>query len=652
MIGHNRIGLIPIKTFLYLAAGVFAVAAALLIFVTTSAQTGATGGDSPSFAAQLGVDGNKGTLNPGEQHWYSFTADGAGGQYETSFSLIFTRDDGNIIRFVELNLFHQDQAQYFNAGDTSRMTIYGSAQVTALDANPETGERYWRGSVASGNTYYIQVANNSDFPINYLVYRTDVTPPPVAQPEAAEAPPATGQQENLPGTAAVPSMGTDPLNPAPMLDGLNTGKLAPKQTYWYSFRKMDYVGDKRFTELDYTLFFTPDDGHRRHQVNFELYPFSETEIWRRGDGDKMTNFGAGMMVSRDGDYNTGERIWRGVVVSNDSYLLAVRNGTDVEIDYYLFDGDIYHPELGPKTVPAPPPVFAPGEAPTTAKPLQVGLNKGGLDPGEEAWFSFRITDFDDQQFEEMGLTMIATPDDGNLIRDMTFDVFTAQGAKDWSQHDNSRINNFGAGSVVYRDDNPLTGERFWSGWVVDNDLYYVQIRNNTPIHMDYWLYTGDVYRPELGDKLTPVIQQAQAAPGTAPSAPLPLQVGVNTGQLGPKQERWYLFTRGDVNQTGSVDTALTLVFTPDDGNRIRDIHLDLFEGNQLQAYSAGNPDGVQGFGQAAVVNRDGNVQTGERVWKGQVLGGNYYYMRVLNNSDVTIDYSIFPDDVVNTDLTQ
>jgi hypothetical protein len=156
----------------------------------------------------------------------------------------------------------------------------------------------------------------------------------------------------------------------------------------------------------------------------------------------------------------------------------------------------------------------------------------------------------------------------------------------------------------------------------------------------------------LGDKLTPVIQQAQAAPGTAPSAPLPLQVGVNTGQLGPKQERWYLFTRGDVNQTGAVDTALTLVFTPDDGNRIRDIHLDLFEGNQLQAYSAGNPGGVQGFGTAAVVNRDGNLQTGERVWNGQVLGGNYYYMRVLNNSDVTIEYSIFPDDVVNTDLTQ
>ena len=60
------------------------------------------------------------------------------------------------------------------------------------------------------------------------------------------------------------------------------------------------------------------------------------------------------------------------------------------------------------------------------------------------------------------------------------------------------ISNVGAGSVVYRDDNHLTGERFWSGWVVDNDLYYVRIRNGSDVFVDYRLFNGDVYGPELG----------------------------------------------------------------------------------------------------------------------------------------------------------
>jgi hypothetical protein len=56
----------------------------------------------------------------------------------------------------------------------------------------------------------------------------------------------------------------------------------------------------------------------------------------------------------------------------------------------------------------------------------------------------------------------------------------------------------GAGSLVVRDNNSLTGERFWTGWIVENELYYVQIRNGSDTHVDYWLFTDDVYGPELG----------------------------------------------------------------------------------------------------------------------------------------------------------
>ena len=50
------------------------------------------------------------------------------------------------------------------------------------------------------------------------------------------------------------------------------------------------------------------------------------------------------------------------------------------------------------------------------------------------------------------------------------------------------------------------------------------------------------------------------------------------------------------------------------------------------------------------MNRDGGVETGELLWKGHVMAGNKYFMRVSNESDVPIDYTIYPDDVINANL--
>jgi hypothetical protein len=206
----------------------------------------------------------------------------------------------------------------------------------------------------------------------------------------------------------------------------------------------------------------------------------------------------------------------------------------------------------------------------------------------------------------------------------------------------------GAGSVVFRDDNPDTGEKFWNGWVVDNDLYYVQIRNGTDVYTDYWLYTGDVYGPELGEPTKAEVRTA--APGKAPFTAQALEVGVNQGQLMPGEEEWYSFSRFDANAPGqNIDTMFTLVFTPDDGNRKYKVGLDFFEGNQLRDWAPDNQN-ISGFGRGNVVDRDGNPNTGEMLWRGQVRSNDVYYMRVINGSDVMIDFRLYPDDVINTSL--
>ncbi len=627
----------------WLLATVVAIAAVLLMFLPASA---ATGGDTPDSAVPLADEGNQGHLEPFDQHWFILDANKAGpmAQVEKSLTLVLTPGDGNIVRFVTLKIFEEGQIARFSGGDTSNMESFGAGQVVSRDDNPETGEQFWTGWISNQKPYYVQVINESDFPVDYWLFSEDISSFLLGEepaPQIAAEPEAT----------MLPQAGVDPGNPDSLSAGTVTqGTLQPNSTRWYSFKFSNFETADRFKNLDYSLFFTPDDGNRRHHVNFELYPASEYEIWRRGDGDQMTNFGAGRLVSRDGDYNTGERIWRGTVLFDNEYLMAVENNSDSEVDFSIFEDDVYTPELGPKTVPAPPPVFAQGEAPQSANPLTFGENKGGLEPGEEAWYSFLIADFDTEDFEEMALTMVTTPDNGNRIRQMVFDVFTADGVKYWSPGDNSMINNLGAGSVVYRDDNAETGERVWKGWVVDNDRYYVQIRNGTDTHMDYWLYTGDVYGPELGQKTTAVARVA-AAPGTSPGSAVDLAVGTNQGHLKPNEERWYVFSRSDVDQlTGSIDTAFTLVFTPDDGNRVRDVNFELFEGNQLRDWSPDSRFNIKNFGHGSVVSRDDDLETGELLWKGQVLAGNEYYMRVSNETDVPLDYSIFPDDVIRANL--
>ena len=86
--------------------------------------------------------------------------------------------------------------------------------------------------------------------------------------------------------------------------------------------------------------------------------------------------------------------------------------------------------------------------------------------------------------------MSFTPNDGaqgytDAYR-VNFDVYDAEDLTYWSQtdFDNVNIQSFGSGSAVVRDNNPDTGEMTWDGWVVDGNLYYVQIRNGARSPID------------------------------------------------------------------------------------------------------------------------------------------------------------------------
>jgi hypothetical protein len=364
----------------------------------------------------------------------------------------------------------------------------------------------------------------------------------------------------------------------------------------------------------------------------------------------MHNIGAGSIVSRDGDPNTGELLWSGWLMDGQTYLLKISNGADADIDYWFFQKDMPHPLLGTQALPAPPADVLPGTDPFHTLALDAGVNKGKLAPGQERWYSFARDDYDDATQEHSAFTLMFTPDDGNRIHRINFELFTAGQLHIWARGETDRMQNFGAGSEVSRDGNPETGERLWSGWLMDREVYYVRVRNDADVTADYWLFPGDIVRAELGEPTRQPPASSVVSAGTDPNHPLPLAMGLNKGSLNPGQERWFSFVRDDFDKEKIEPMALSLFFTPDDGHRVHRVNFEIFPASELGIWQRGDTDQLKNLGAGGVVSRDGDPNTGERLWSGWLMDGATYYVRLRNDADAIVDYWLFTADVLHPEL--
>jgi len=282
---------------------------------------------------------------------------------------------------------------------------------------------------------------------------------------------------------------------------MSTGILAPGEQRWYKFDLAD-TAQGEHVEQSLTLFFTPGDGNQVRQMSLQLFEAAAVDQANLAD---MSNFGAGQLVSRDNNPRSGELFWNGWLFGQQNYYIQLVNNNEIPIDYWLLTDDVVSYPIDPMpegVAEVEPPLtlqpVADGGSPQMAVPFQLGRNQGQLAPGQERWYSFSIADTDAEYFEETALTMFATPNEAQQIQNFTFDVFTAEEVQRWSGTETTRLNNVGAGSLTRRDEDPLTGERFWTGWVVDRGLYYIRVQNGADQTMDYWLFAGDIYNPALG----------------------------------------------------------------------------------------------------------------------------------------------------------
>ncbi len=140
-----------------------------------------------------------------------------------------------------------------------------------------------------------------------------------------------------------------------------------------------------------------------------------------------------------------------------------------------------------------------GHSPAAATLLDDGENSGVLAPGEARWYKYVQAEDDGVFQRQMDLTLVFTAlEDGHRVVGVNFQVFPTDQIMRWYGEEADRMQSIGTGSVVSRDGDPTTGELLWSGQVTDGDTYYIYLRNDAEVTIDYWLYTADVIRPASG----------------------------------------------------------------------------------------------------------------------------------------------------------
>ena len=300
---------------------------------------------------------------------------------------------------------------------------------------------------------------------------------------------------------------------------LNTGILGPGEQRWFKFTPAQIersvkIEQSSQVEQAFTLFFTPG-ADNLDRVALQLFEEEQLLFFNQERPDQIINFGAGQVVSRDGNPRSGELFWAGWLFREQNYYIQVVNDNEVAIDYWLFSKDIprYPLDTAPETLanvtsgdeqepPQTPPTSdvagSDGRTPQTAITVQTQLIQARLDPSQETWYSFTVNDHTADYFEETSLSLFATPNQQQQINKFALEIFTSQEIEQWILGKKANIYNVGVGSLEARDNDPFTGERFWTGWLVENDRYYIRVSNSTDNTMDYWLFFDDIYHPELG----------------------------------------------------------------------------------------------------------------------------------------------------------
>jgi hypothetical protein len=260
----------------------------------------------------------------------------------------------------------------------------------------------------------------------------------------------------------------------------------------------------------------------------------------------------------------------------------------------------------------------------------------------------------------MKMTMFFTPRVGYTSNRINFEIFPASQYHIWMRGDADYLEHLGNGMWISRDEDPNTGERLWSGSLVDGDRYFIKVKNGTEDVVDYYLFPGDIKNAELGNPtlhegyslsertpyaLAPPTRPApspEPEPGEGPPEAIPLKIGMTKGALDAGEERWYrLYYQGSGDDSQQRDFLIFLTSTPLDDVRARHADFAIYPGNQLHIWTRGTVDKLRPLGASAPSPyKTANEKSLQVLWDGQLMAHHVYYVKLYNHDIGPLEYEL------------
>ncbi len=582
-------------------------------------------GQSPQHARILTQGVNLNHLNPGEEEWYLYSRDSFDSPDLAWISLAMRYESEAVLdaQYVNFEVLAEQQTGPASVGSAPQQEVLGVGLRSPLQTSANTVEHFWTGPVADHEIYYVRVFNNSPFGLEYSL-------------EAKKEQPAVSGATPASFGAAIGSAET-----------LNSRQLA----WTLTAQAVEHMpADQAAIWMQ-----------AAQKVGWIVTAgTSTTELPNPGEADPQTLWN---LTAQAIEGQTAESAARWLIQADAMGWLAIPLHTLKNPNPPESRGDSGGGGDGgdspPPAEPIPPEEFYTPVNIYPNNPLELDLthvNSGRLGPYGEHWYAFVRDDLDESLIEDMEMTMFFTPRTGFTSNRINFELFPASQYHIWERGDADYMESFGVGMWVSRDEDPATGERLWSGSLVDGDRYLVKVKNGTPDVVDYYLFPGDIENAELGNPTLhsdnglagripytpapPTRPGLPPEPGAGPPEAIPLNVGLTTGQLKPGEERWYSFSFFDPQGKAiEHDFKIFMTNTPLDDTRARHADFAIYPGSQLQIWTRGSVDKLTPLGASAPSPyKLDNVKSLQVLWDGQLLSDHLYYIKVYNHDIGPLEY--------------
>lgn len=138
--------------------------------------------------------------------------------------------------------------------------------------------------------------------------------------------------------------------------------------------------------------------------------------------------------------------------------------------------------------------------------------------------------------------------------------------------------------------------------------------------------------------LTALPAAAGPDPGSSPYAAQPLRTGLNIGTLASGEQFWYAFSESDLGEQPLGNVVLNMVYRPGSHDVAAYVNFQVLSQAQAERWLQGHTDQFIGLG--TFTTTDFDQQTAERLWSGNILDEQTYYIHLFNNSRQTVDYHL------------